>query len=543
MPQVLQRLRTQLTQLWERTEKRDRTRFLTIVGVSLAVMVVALVLLTRTQYAVLYRDMEPSQAGEVLALLSDMGVKTKAEGAGTILVPADNVDQLAMDLAREGYPKSGYTYELLGRGSGFGATDAEKRMYARLDLQERLGTTLSQGVPGIAFARVEISQQDNSRVLLTSQMAPTTASIMLTLQENTSLSDENVSAIESYVAASVEGLDPEHVFITDQYLRRLNWRGGADLSLVSTDYEREATVRNDFIQSIQAVLSPIFGAQNVLVSGKVTLDFDEHSTQSVSFAPVVDDLGIDISLREITERAHGTQGVGGDPGVDSNGAAPLYPEVTEESLSEYSKITREINREVNETRESIVHARGTIQDLSFSVAINLDGLSSENNSVDAVKNLVGGVVGLSPEEYDRISVEFRKFDGVNITNEVEERFTSERRRTELFDLIKVVGLYVLIALCFLVIVTRILRLGRADRAEAEALAGAAVAAAEESAREANEYGELVKLATAAAPPGEPITVTKSPTRERVEEFIDKNPDAVANLLRNWINEEPKGRKR
>jgi flagellar biosynthesis/type III secretory pathway M-ring protein FliF/YscJ len=44
-------------------------------------------------------------------------------------------------------------------------------------------------------------------------------------------------------------------------------------------------------------------------------------------------------------------------------------------------------------------------------------------------------------------------------------------------------------------------------------------------------------------PNDPIKITKSHTRERVEEFIDKNPDAVASLLRAWLSEEPsKGRR-
>ena len=30
---------------------------------------------------------------------------------------------------------------------------------------------------------------------------------------------------------------------------------------------------------------------------------------------------------------------------------------------------------------------------------------------------------------------------------------------------------------------------------------------------------------------------KSSAREQIEKFVDENPEAVANLLRNWLNEE------
>ncbi len=540
MQELIKKLRDKLTEWWDKTEKKDRSRFFIITGVALAGIIIAVVLLSGTQYAVLYRDMDPAQAGEIMALLEEAGVKPRTEGAGTILVPAEQVDQLLMDMARQGYPKSGYTYGLLAKGSGFGTTDTEKRIYERLDLQERLGTTLRQFAPGIIKdARVEIAEQDAGSVLLVSQVMPTTASVMLTLEGN-ALSEDNVAAIENLVAASVKGLLPDNVFITNQYLQRLNHTERATLSGSDTDYEKAAAVRADFVQSIMSLLAPIFGVDNVRVSGQVDLDFDEHSTESVVFKPVVDDTGIDISLREITEKAKGTPTAAGAPGTETNGAAPIYPEVTGGMASDYSKITREINREVNETRENIKHAKGTIKDLSVSVAINSDNLSDENNSADAVKNLVANVVGLDQAEYNRISVEFRKFDGLTATSAAQEKFESARQTAAWMDLAKVLGLYALIIVCVFIIIRRFSKLfGKPRQGESEKMAMEVLTQAEE---ELNEYGELVKLAT--GPAGEEITISKSPSRERVEEFIDKNPDAVANLLRNWLTEETgKGRRR
>ena len=31
--------------------------------------------------------------------------------------------------------------------------------------------------------------------------------------------------------------------------------------------------------------------------------------------------------------------------------------------------------------------------------------------------------------------------------------------------------------------------------------------------------------------------TKSETRKMIEKFVDENPEAVASLLRNWLNED------
>ncbi len=537
MQDLIKKLRDRLTEWWEKTEKKDRRRFLIISAVSLGVIVVAVMLLSRTQYAVLYRDMDPAQAGEVMALLEESGVKARTEGAGTILVPGDQVDEILMDMARQGIPKSGYTYELLAKGSGFGTTDAEKRIYERLDLQERLGTTLRQNAPNIIKdARVEIAEQDTASVLLASQVMPTTASVILTLEG--SLSEDNVAAIENLVAASVKGLQPEHVFITNQFLQMLNHGQRANLSGSDTDYEKTAAVRADFVQSIMMLLSPIFGAENLRVSGQVALDFDQHSTESVVFAPVVDGQGIDVSIREITEKAKGTPAAAGEPGIDTNGAAPVYPEVTGSYMSDYSKITREINREVNETRDNIVHARGKIKDLSFSIAINSNNLSEENNSADAVKRLVANVVGLDQTEFNRIAVEFQKFDGQTATAEAQKKVEDAHRLAAILDLVKVLGLYLVIALCVIVIFRRFSKLFGKERSEG---AKGAMDALSQAHSELDEYDQLLKLAT--GPNGDEITISKSPSRERVEEFIDKRPDAVASLLRNWLGEEDKRRRR
>ena len=542
MQESIRKVRDKLTEWWSKTEKKDRARFFVITGVSIIVIIVAVILLSRTQYAVLYRDMDPGEAGEVLAILQEQGISAKTEGSGTILVPADKVDRLIMDLASKGYPKSGFTYDILGRGAGLGVTDAEKRVWERLDLQERLATTLRQFAPSIIKdARVEIAEPDRGSVILSSQVTPTTASVILTLVSD--LKSENISAVENFVASAVKGLDPENVYITDQNLRRLNHRNTADLIQADTDYDKAARVRDEFTYSILQLLSPVYGTENVRVSGQVALDFDERAVESVVFSPVVDDVGIDVAIREITETARGYQPTG-EVGIDPNGAAPVYPE-TWDGVDEYTNMTREINREVNETRENIVKAKGSITDLSFSIVINSINLSDENRSEDAVVNLVANVVGLGSEEHDRISVEFRKFDGLEASADISARAESARSLERWLSFFQNIGLYLIIGFCLLLIIIRLFKLitkpreaaineavnQALEQAKAEADAQQALAMGSE----ASELGELVDLAT--NPGGEMITVSKSDSRHRVEEFIDKNPEAVANMMRNWLSEE------
>jgi flagellar M-ring protein FliF len=69
------------------------------------ILIAASVFLSQKSYTVLYSGMDPSDAGEMLSVLEDMGIDAKAEGSNTILVESSQADTVRMQLAAEGYPK------------------------------------------------------------------------------------------------------------------------------------------------------------------------------------------------------------------------------------------------------------------------------------------------------------------------------------------------------------------------------------------------------------------------------------------------------
>ena len=538
---------------WGNTDKKDRLRFLIVAGLSLVVLIAAISLLSRKEYAVLYGGMDAADAGQITAVLVEKQIDYKTEGTGTILVPASQVSTLTMELAAQGYPKSGFTYETFGKGTGFGATDFDKKMYAKFDLQERIQSSL-MSMDVVKAATVELAQQDNADVIFVTESYPTTAAVTLELLPDTSLRMEQVAAIEYLVASSVPGLKTENVFITDQHLNRLNRKDESGFSTVESNLELERMVRDDMVRSVTALLSPIFGMDNVKVNGQVQLDFDDHSTESVVFAPVVGDKGIEASLRRVVEKATGqvsagempgtgTNGLGNDETEGSTGGAPTYP-VANQDLSNYSNVVDEINYEVNQTLDKINHAKGKIKDISISVAINSNNLSNENSSLDAVRNLVAGVVGLKEEDYSRISVQTALFDGLKQIETLRDEMKNRERAENLFDLIRALVLYAIIATCLILIIVRFFALFKKETPEGKAEERVSGLDGFLEGEEMQETQDLLNLATNPDETGEmlgtEITVTKSPTRERVEEFINKNPEAVSNLLRNWLTEEQKG---
>ncbi len=528
---LIKKARQSIVELWERTEKKDRKRFFLIAGTALVVIVVSVLLLTKTNWVPLYSSLDAQSSSLVTAALGERGTPFQvADGGATILVPDNIKDQVSIDFAAQGIPSTGLTYDLFALGNGLTSSTYEKRIYENYQLQEHIKTSLKR-IGSIQDALVLLAIPDNDHAIFQNEVQDTTASVVLTMRDGAVPTPELVQTVENLVVGAVPGMHPGNVKITDDNGALLQNRDDIYSSLQS-NYAFQKQVESDLASSVYNLLKPLFGANRVRARVGATLNFDDHAIQSTTFSPVVDEDGIPISVNTINEQVKGYPSVAGEPGIDPNGGAPEYTEVEGTTASEYSKYTETINYEVNKVEEQIVKARGSIEHLTIAVTIDSTGLDQQTAAgADAVRALVGGATGLEKADYGLISVEFYPFLGAAEDQAILDQAASDMRRAELFELIKTLFLFAIIGVCIILLIVRTLSLFKKKPSEAELLALDKLGQAE---AELDEYGELVKLATA----GAQIEVTKSPVRERVEEFIDNNPDAVAQLLRNWINDEP-----
>ena len=81
------------------------------------------------QMALLYGDLDPREAAQVTEQLNRRHIRYKLAGGGTqILVPADQIPDTRLLLAREGLPSGGSIgYELFDRGDGLAFTESSRR--------------------------------------------------------------------------------------------------------------------------------------------------------------------------------------------------------------------------------------------------------------------------------------------------------------------------------------------------------------------------------------------------------------------------------
>lgn len=129
MPDFLKKTTDRLFAYFKALEKGQKARFFVLFTLFIVLLIAASVLFNQKSYTVLYSGMDTGDAGEVLSKLSEMGVASKAQGNDTILVESSQADSVRMQLAAEGYPKSGFNFDIFKSASGLGATDMEKRVY------------------------------------------------------------------------------------------------------------------------------------------------------------------------------------------------------------------------------------------------------------------------------------------------------------------------------------------------------------------------------------------------------------------------------
>src|SRR5579871_5362671 len=187
----LQRLTQQLTQVWLGMSVPRRVSLVVLAALCLATVIGVGYWAAQPDYQVLYSGLGPEDAGAVTAKLQSQGVVFRlAAGGTTILVPAEQVQQLKVDLAVEGLPaKGGKGFEMFDPNA-LGMTPFMQHVNYGRALQAELAKTIMSLEP-VAFARVHVVQPEPSPFIRDTK--PTTASVVLKLKPGLAL-NRNVAA-------------------------------------------------------------------------------------------------------------------------------------------------------------------------------------------------------------------------------------------------------------------------------------------------------------------------------------------------------------
>lgn len=524
MAELMKNIPGKLKEYWSKQPKNKKVLTITLFVVILLLCTVTIYFMNRTEYAVLYSGLSDSEAGEIYRKLTESSYDVKVGDNGVLLVPKKHENKIRLELAAEGYPKSGLNYDIFSKSTGFGATQYEKKKYMQFQLQDRLQDTI-RSIDLINDAVVTLNIPDNDSVVLKGDKKPTTASVLVKTKNNAQLTKEQVDAIVSLVSKSVTGLDEENVTVIDQNMTILNRSNAHDETIFpGTQFELQKQVAHDLEEQIKNILEPVFGYGNVVTGVNVRLNFDKQTTESITFEPVIGDDGIIVSLTELIEIRRRLDGEGGGVGQDPNGGAPGYVDPNDENI-DYHKISKTINYEVNQIVDLIEKAQGRIEDLTVSVVIDSEETNEE--LLENVRQIVANAVGV---ESKYVEVQTMVFTG---RKSIEDMFDeSKKLQEELYKrqkqrnmIIVIVVISILVIAVVVVFMTMAIRRAneRRKQQEEELRKFYEEQAARKKEEEENFDFDLYE--------------DKMDYKDAITRFYKKNPEIFIQLIRNWLNEE------
>ncbi len=488
----------------------------------------------RQEYGVLFSNLSPKDAGEIVKELQARNIPYKLEKNGkTILVPKNRVYALRLEFAAKGLPRGpGVGFEIFDK-TNIGMTEFMEHVNYVRALQGELARTIMELKP-IEDARVLLVLPKKS-VFLEEQQPPK-ATVVVKLKPGYTLKPEQVRAIVHLVASAVEGLKPQNVTVVDTNgvdLTEMLAEEKENLGKVALDrLEYRRKLEKLYEKKIMSMLNEALGPGKAVAKVSVELDFSKIERYKELYDPE----NVVRSEQQIIEKAQGkVPGAGGIPGVESN-LGPAQ-QILSKNIINYSKqkITR--NYEISKTTEKVEIPPGFIKKITASVIVDGYYVKEKKGKkvvevykplspqeIDAIKRLVMAAIGYDRRRGDKVEVVNIRFRNDLAKKQAEELKKMEQREF-LLALIKYAAFFVFLILLLLFVIRPLVRY--------------VISSEEVPAKEEKPEGAVEAAATAAAVGEEPVAeqiVGKKvsevigPEEEEEEELVEVNPEELAKEL-------------
>ncbi len=512
----LKNLLDKLKQRWRETNQNKKALIILAGAVVLAGVFYLVLTLTRPRYAVLLGDLEPRDAGNIVAQLESDKIPYQLTDQGkTIMVPEDQVDEVRIKLASKGLLNGmGQGFELFDK-SKFGETDFEQQVSYQRALQEELRRTITS-VEGVEQARVHLVIPTKS-VFLDDQGTPS-ASVVIKLKPGASLKPEQVKGLNDLIIGSVEGLKPENVHIIDTEGHVLNdfLKDSSDVAgaFGGTAVERQQQIRRAYEKElenrVQQMLTKLLGPNKAVAMVTADLDFNQQQTNTTEVLP-----GPVVSERSTKESGNDAGG-GGTAGSTAQMPGQSVPGINN-GQSSYTK-SDDIKNYQNGTRvQSVVQAPGKV--LRLSTAVVLDE-SVKNLDKTQIQDIVTAAIGFNPQRGDQITVSTMTFDHseLDLAKEMEQE-AKQQDNIRLYLIIGAAAAGVLLLLTTIFMLIR--RRRRRQKAEQQLL----------------QAQDAVVDEVAEEPPAPKWEIPPPVDKQKeLKKIAEERPADIAQVLKVWLKE-------
>ncbi len=531
MADRLKAILNRIVEWWNKFTPKQKTIIVcAFAGVILAIGVLSYVL-SRPDYAVVKVCESTAIAAEVTELLESNEITNyTSKDALTVYVLEEQLSQARLVLGANDISSEGFGIEDVTSG-GFSTTESDKQkryiVYKEVQMEEDLEVN-----DYVKEAHVTLIVPEDDGTLI-SQNLESSASVVLELSGD--MPPEVASSLAHYIATALGNSTTENVTIIDK-LGNLLFSGetmAAGVGNMSTQLSAKQEAEKLVKQEVKNVLLGTNLYDVIEVASNLSLDFSSYK-KTIHDYSVDDGRSEGYLAQENLYSSENESGIGGEPGTGSNdedgttyvlqdgdGSTSTVTEeerkylldemITEQTipagLVKYDESSVSVTaKKLHMYNEEEVDAQGLLADMTweeFKLA-NADQIKLE---VDPdMYSIVQTATGISSENISIVAYEVPVFmdkEGPNV------------QATDIVQILLIIA--ILGVLAFVVI--RSMRLAKEEDTEEEL--------AVENLLQSTPDTEIENI----------DLDSKSDARKMIEKCVDENPEAVANLLRNWLTED------
>lgn len=531
MPEQVQKILDKVLEWWKKFNTKQRMILISATASVILALVILAVVLSQPKMVPLITCESTSQSGQVKELLEGNDVKYKVSDDGlTYEVESKDKANASILLGTNSIPSDGYDINSVFDG-GFSSTEADKakkyKVYMEKDYADVLETF--ENVES-ASVRLDLPEEDGT---ILSREEEASATVILTLSDD--MSEDQAYGVAQFMAVNLGNENTDNIQVMDSNMNTLY--SGTDSSSITgtatTQLSLKTKAENQLKAKIKEAMQDSKLYDSVEIAPNLDMNFDEKTEATHDYsAPDGMTTGMPSTVDDYSQTTTG--GTAGEPGTGSNDDTTYVIPDAETSTSETTenKTTYQNNEKVTETKyatgtinyetssisivatnhilydEDTMKRTGALGDMTFDefVAANSDRVRTDVD--EDYFNMVATATG-----FPRDNITIIAYDEPNF-------HYSEGNGRTLSDYLQI-ALAVLIFALLGFVVFRSTRKEKEAELEPELSVENLLEATKENQEDLEDIGFN----------------EKSETRILIEKFVDENPEAVASLLRNWLNED------
>ncbi len=531
MREWFRQLPAKIVEFWNRYTAKQKTLFFSVVAAVIITLVALFVILNRTSYTRLATFDNSAQTAEAEALLKENGIKHRvSDDALSIDVDEKKIAEARLLLGQNGISASASSVDNSWLfDNSFSTTDSERKLKAKIKLEADMEADI-KSMEGVTKASVTIDLPESSSSIYNNEKSAT-VSIMLTTNSN--FKNESVSGIAEYARTCVGNEDTNDITIIDKQ-GNLLFSGANNSTTVLTNLSIEQQVEEYYNSKLWNLMVNSGVYDDVSVSSNLDINISPEEIEDIKYYTNTDD---DTGPKETYYYylAENVDGTGGVVGTDANGEEITDYNLLDEANSESTLTLIKETYATSSTKTKTVKSVGSVELANSSISLYLtkynifyeeelekQGLLEEMTYEEFKQANSEPVENVNPPEIVSL---LSKGTGIKEANiYVIERtvpifYPKEKKSVPVQSILSIV-LAVIIGLLLLFVVFRSMKAEEVVETEPELSVETLLATTKENQTlDDIEFGE------------------SSATKSQIEKFVDENPEAVALLLRNWLNDE------